>query len=333
MKFLIVGLGSMGKRRIRNLKALGIGDITGFDPRTDRRQEAEGRYGTPTFESFEAAMTAEPDALIISTPPDLHTFYALQGIRKGKHCFIEASVIDDGLAETEKLVEGSGLVVAPSCTLRFHPLVQTIKRLIETDQIGRVLGFTYHSGQYLPDWHPWERISEYYVSRRETGGCREIVPFELTWLTWILGPVSTVSCMKSRTNFLEADIDDIYQVLLRFGSGLLGHLMVDVVSRTPIRFLRLIGESGTIEWNWSETSVRMYSAQSRSWQTFSEPPGYVEPGYLHAETMYVKEMEQFLKALSGKEPYGYTIGEDRRILSLLRTAELSSEQARHLVVS
>ncbi len=48
MKFLIAGLGSMGKRRIRNLLALGERDIVGFDIRADRRQEALDRYGIRT---------------------------------------------------------------------------------------------------------------------------------------------------------------------------------------------------------------------------------------------------------------------------------------------
>ena len=44
MKFLIIGLGSMGKRRIRNLFALGFNDVIGFDTRSDRRKESELKY-------------------------------------------------------------------------------------------------------------------------------------------------------------------------------------------------------------------------------------------------------------------------------------------------
>jgi 3-hydroxyisobutyrate dehydrogenase-like beta-hydroxyacid dehydrogenase len=40
MKALVVGLGSMGKRRVLNLIALGVKEIHGFDLRADRRQEA-----------------------------------------------------------------------------------------------------------------------------------------------------------------------------------------------------------------------------------------------------------------------------------------------------
>jgi predicted dehydrogenase len=39
----------MGKRRVRNLRALQIEHIAGVDPREDRRAEAMERYGIETF--------------------------------------------------------------------------------------------------------------------------------------------------------------------------------------------------------------------------------------------------------------------------------------------
>lgn len=68
MKFLVVGLGSMGKRRVRNLQALGHAALAGFDLRADRRREAAEKYDIPVFDTFEAAVAAfKPDALVIST--------------------------------------------------------------------------------------------------------------------------------------------------------------------------------------------------------------------------------------------------------------------------
>jgi NAD(P)-dependent dehydrogenase (short-subunit alcohol dehydrogenase family) len=45
LKFLVVGLCSMGKRRVRNLQALGHAGLAGFDPREDHRREAADNYG------------------------------------------------------------------------------------------------------------------------------------------------------------------------------------------------------------------------------------------------------------------------------------------------
>ena len=53
MKILIIGLGSMGKRRIRCLQNLGISDIYGFDTRIDRVQEACEKYKINAVENYE----------------------------------------------------------------------------------------------------------------------------------------------------------------------------------------------------------------------------------------------------------------------------------------
>ena len=87
MKFLIVGLGSMGKRRIRNLQHLEAGEIVGYDLRSDRCEEAEARYGVRTFTDFEGAMALDPDVLVISTPPDLHMQYARVAVINNKHFY------------------------------------------------------------------------------------------------------------------------------------------------------------------------------------------------------------------------------------------------------
>ena len=49
MKLLVIGLGSMGKRRVRNFTALGDNEVAGFDLREDRCLEAAEKYGITTF--------------------------------------------------------------------------------------------------------------------------------------------------------------------------------------------------------------------------------------------------------------------------------------------
>ena len=77
-KFLIIGLGSMGKRRIRNLLYHGIKkeNIFGFDIRRDRNEESEKKFGIKTFKTFNNALNkSNPDVYIISTPADKHYIY------------------------------------------------------------------------------------------------------------------------------------------------------------------------------------------------------------------------------------------------------------------
>jgi predicted dehydrogenase len=211
MNAVVIGLGSMGKRRVRNLQALGVARIAGCDVRDDRRAEAAARYGIPVHDALEAALDAVGRAvLIISTPPEHHMTYAWKGFERGLSCFIEASVVDgDRILELHQRTTGTDVLMAPSCTMLYYPGPRRVKALIRDGAIGRPLNVNYQTGQYLPDWHPWEPIQDYYVSRRETGGGREIVPGPSHWPASrresaisvpILMTSITVSC-ATRTTF------------------------------------------------------------------------------------------------------------------------------------
>ncbi len=137
MKYLVIGLGSMGKRRVRNLQALGIKDVAGFDPRSDRRQEAQEKYGIPVFDNLETAIhTFGPQAFVISTPPDLHMHYAYYGFEHDISCFIEASVVDaEKIKQLGEKNSGTDIVMAPSCTMRYYPGPKKIKELVLSNTI------------------------------------------------------------------------------------------------------------------------------------------------------------------------------------------------------
>src|SRR5947208_5509475 len=156
MKILVTGLGSMGRRRVRNLLYVGGHEVAGVEPSDARRGEVESELGITAWPDFEDGLAWSPDAIVISTPPDKHSEFAVAAARAGIHFFTEASVVRDGMDELIEAVAPAEIVAAPSCTMRFHPAVRLLKERLESGTIGRPLAFTHHVGQYLPDWHPWE---------------------------------------------------------------------------------------------------------------------------------------------------------------------------------
>ncbi len=331
MKFLVIGLGSMGKRRVRNLQALGHKDLAGFDLRADRRDESATKYEIKVFDSFEKALTIfKPDALIISTDPSYHMEYALPAAEMNIHCFIEASVVDtDRILELEQRVKNTDLVMAPSCTLRYYPGPRKIKELIQSGIIGKPLNLNYLTGQYLPDWHPWEKIQDFYVSKRETGGCREIVPFELTWLNDIFGKPEPLTCVKSKVSEMDADIDDIYHCLLRYPDGMLANITVEVISRPKAtRELRILGSKGEIVFSADENCVRYISDGDKEWNVTSLSVGTIEAGYINPEEPYILEMADFVTAVENSDSNRYpnSLGDDVQVLELLYKLEKLSEK-------
>lgn len=329
MRLLIIGLGSMGKRRIRNLKRAGITDVVGFDPKPERREEATKNLGIEAVADVKDGMARNPTAVIISTPPNLHMGYAMMAAQAGKHFFTEAGTSAEGLAEVDAVARDKGIVAAASCTMRYQPSIKKMKELIAQGAIGRVMAYTHHCGQWLPDWHPDEDYRTFYVSRRETGACREIVPFELTWINWLVGDdPAQVAGMKAKVSKLDCDIDDLYQLLIRYRSGAIGHVQVDVLARAPVRGIRLVGSEGTLEWSLTDRRCKLFRAGTAEWEVFEEPAPKIEPGYseMSNEAMYDEEIAGFLAAIRGETRWGNSLTDDLATLEVLFAAEKADGQ-------
>lgn len=326
MKFLVIGLGSMGKRRVRNLRALGIEHVAGFDPRLDRRQESAEKYGIPVFDDLETAMQKfSPQAFVISTPPDLHMHYAYYAYERGISCFIEASVVDaEKIKQLSEKIRGTNIVMAPSCTMRYYPGPKKLKELVQSNAIGKILNINYQTGQYLPDWHPWEKIEEFYVSKRETGGAREIVPFELTWLNDIFGEAEALGCVKAKLTDMPADIDDIYHCLLRYSGNVIANLTVEVVSRPKAtREMRVLGSEGEIIFSADTNSIRYINTSMEEWKEYQFDTGTVESQYINPEEPYIAEMKDFVATVSAKDQtlYPNCLDDDYNVLQTLHALE------------
>lgn len=324
MKFLVVGLGSMGKRRVRCLKALGYNEIIGLDFREDRRNEAEEKYKIKTVRNIETVDLASVNVLIISVPPDKHIDYAKIAIKKKIPAFIEAGVISDHSLEISNELIGNEAFIAPSCTLKFHPIIKDIKEIITSKKYGIMTNFTFHSGQYLPDWHPWENVKNFYVSKRETGGAREIVPFELTWITDVFGFPKVIKGYYASTMDIGAEIEDSYAFVLKFEKGI-GSVIVDVAARFATRSLIINLEKAQIRWNWEESTLKVFEAINNRWIHYYQPEGKAESGYNKniIEQMYIDEIDAFIKGIEDKTKYPNTVQNDLKVLELLDKIENS----------
>ncbi len=270
MKFLVIGLGSMGKRRIRCLRELQEPHIAGYDIREDRRKESEDKFRIKTFSDLKSAIKEiSPNALIISVPPDKHHEYIKFAIKHGLPFFVEASVLDTMYKFFLKELSESSIVAAPSATLLFHPGIKIIGEIIQGGELGKLSNFILHSGQYLPDWHIYEKVKDYYVSNPDTGGGREIVPFELSWITKFVGfPKRVCGTFRKTINIDGAEkIDDTYNFVMDYGDYL-ASITVDVVSRRPIRRLLVNGDKKQLLWDWDFNIVKMFNPSKNHWEEF-----------------------------------------------------------------
>jgi predicted dehydrogenase len=335
INILVIGLGSMGKRRIRCLRALGIKDIRGYDTRADRRAEVRSLWpDVRCNDSLEATLSeCRFDAWVISVPPAMHVHYMQRAAQVRTPFFVEASVTDDGLIGVMGAVAEASIVAAPSRTLCYHPAIKEIKRIVNSSELGKISNILYHSGQYLPDWHVYESVSEYYVSEPATGGCREILPFELTWFTDIFGFPKRVAGNFRRTVTIAGaeKIDDTYNCLLDYDKHL-AVITVDVVSRYATRRLVINGSDKQLHWSWDQASVQVFDPGANAWSSREYAVAPAASGYNPniTEGMYLEETNAFLDAVRGIEMYPTTLEMDHRVLRLLYQIEASDRTSTYI---
>jgi len=324
MKFLQIGLGSMGKRRIRCLKSLGYKDMLGFDLREDRRREVEEKYGIKTIACLDEVDFKAIDFIIVSTPPDYHTPYIDLAIKKGKPVFVEASVLLSILEQLNKKARKRGVPIYPSCTMKFHPSIKEITEVVRGKKYGKVTNFSYHIGQYLPDWHPFENVKDFYVSKKETSAAREMVPFEMTWIVDVAGFPKKIVGFVGKTMDVGCDIEDTYAIAMKFPNDIYGTATVDVCARYATRTLLLNMEYGQILWRWDDNIVKIYEANTKRWINIHPPEAQgAAEGYNKniIEQMYIDELDSAIKASLNKGEFPNTLDNDIAILKLLLKVE------------
>lgn len=324
MNVAVIGLGSMGKRRIRLIKQYDENiKIIGIDLNAQRCKDAEKEYSIETCSSVgEARVFYSVEAVFISTSPLSHSKIIRECLSLGLHVFTELNLISDGYAENMALANEKGCVLFLSSTFLYRDEVGYIKNAV--DNSGEKLSYNYHIGQYLPDWHPWESYKNFFISDKRTNGCREIFAIELPWLTEVFGSIKSVSVIKSRMTKLDIDYPDNYMVLLEHENGHSGVLCVDVVSRKAVRNFELYGENLYISWNGSPTGLSSYDTKAKCdinidlYDKIDKLSGYSSN---IIENAYFNEVKCFFGTVSGTDSPRYTFAKDEMVLGIIDKLE------------
>jgi len=296
MRFLIVGLGSIGRRHLRNLLALGQRDI--LLVRTFRSTLPDDELRDfPTFSSLEEGLAHGPDAVIVSNPTALHIPVALAAARAGVHLFLEKPISHtwDGVEALYRMVKEKGLKVLVGFQFRFHPTLRQVKTWLDAGRIGRPLFLRAHWGEYLPDWHPWEDYRRSYAARADLGGgVVRTLCHPLDYARFLLGEARVAWAFTAQVSDLELqDVEDLGEIGLVFEHGAVAAVHVDYFQRPPAHRLEVIGTEGTITWDYYTGTARLLRPAAEA-EEVHLPPGW------ERNDMFLAEMRHFLDVLEGR---------------------------------
>lgn len=325
MNVLVIGLGSMGKRRIRLIHEMyPTFKIFGVDGRQDRRQEAEEQLGVECTGTVAEGRKYGIDTAFVCTSPLSHSSIITECLQNRWNVFTEINLVPDGYENNIKLAGENGCSLFMSSTFLYREEIRYIRSRVNREQR---YNYVYHIGQYLPDWHPWEDYTEFFIGDKRTNGCREIMAIELPWLIQTFGKVIRSHVLADRMTGLNIDYKDNYIIQLEHENGNKGVLVADVVSPAAVRKLEIYSEHRYIQWEGTPDSLCEYNAETdRLEQVVLQEVQEHRDGYraFVVENAYKNEIKAFMESImDGRQPeYGF--GQDLETLKLIDTLEEES---------
>jgi len=324
MKFLVVGSGSMGKRRIRLLSE-NYSDITlvCVDLNSDRCTEIKEMFNIKTYTNIDEAIDIEkPDAALICTSPIHHSKIILNCLKKNLSIFTEINLISDDYDEIIKTAKDKNLKLFLSSTFLYR---NEIKYIINEVCNSGKLAYTYHVGQYLPNWHPWESYKEFFVADKRTNGCREIMAIELPWLVKAFGDIKNVQVIKNNITNLKLGYYDNYMIMLQHENGNVGSFNVDIASRSATRSLEVYNEEIHIKWEGTPETLYDYNLDNKelekiiTYELIKRNNQYVSN---IIENAYLSEITTFINYINGEENnIMHTFEDDYKIIKVIDLIE------------
>lgn len=227
---LVIGYGSIGARHARLLAELGV-DVACVTRNAD--------CPFPRHESIADALAASrPEVVVIANPTADHAAAIAALARAGfaGHVLVEKP-LTGGAPEP---IDPGAMTVFVAYNLRFHPLVQELKRRLDG---AKLLTASFHAGQYLPDWRPRTDYRKgYSASLAGGGGVLRDLSHELDLACWFCGPWMRVAAIVGRVSALDIETDDAATLLLEARACPAVTVSVNYLERAPRRLIALNGE-------------------------------------------------------------------------------------------
>jgi len=281
LKAALIGTGFMGKVHSENLRRLGTVEIVALAGSNSERALQFGKsigVNRTTGDYKELLEDPTIDAVHVLTPNALHYAICRAALEAGKHVLCEKpfTVSLEQARELVDLAAKTGLANCIQHNLRYYPVVQQIRRMIEAGDLGEILIV---QGTYSQDWLLYDTDWNWRADAKENGALRAMGDIGSHWMDMIQHvtglpitelcadlatfhhtrrrPKGSVETFAGKTpqpgdyETVPIDTDDFGSVLLRMGDRARGAFTVSQMSAgRKNRFtIDIYGTRAGVSWN------------------------------------------------------------------------------------
>ena len=318
---LVIGTGSAGKRHGSHLASLGC-EISYMDPRQDRLDEvSDASYVKGTYTSLDTAFDKinNLDGVVVASPPVFHVDQAIKALDEGLPVLLEKPVSpnEKSARRLQAAVASSNTPLLLGYTWRWWQPLGQVKELLDQNEIGNLRSVQFVMSAHLADWHPWESYREFFMASKELGGGALLD--ESHWIDlmlWLLGTPKSVYASIDKISDLDIDTDDNVDLVIHYEDGLVVTMHLDLYGRPHQKYIRFIGEDGTIFWTADPNRVMVSHDMEGNWK---------EPSYeCERNDMFLAAAKEFVSILEGEPEKTCHIGDGLKVLAFIEAARESN---------
>jgi predicted dehydrogenase len=238
LRFGLVGYGFGGRYFHAPLISGAAGcTLAGVVTRSEARRAevAADHPGVPVFDSLDALVAAGVDAVTVCTPAATHTAVTDAALRHGRPVVCDKPFALDAEAarRTVELAEGLDVPLSVYQNRRWDSDLLTVRRVLDSGELGDVLRFESAFERWAPDPAPPESGS---------GLLRDFGSHLVDQALHLFGPADQV---WAETHEVGPELEDDVRIVLRHRGGMRSHLSGGWRQGAPAPRFRVTGTAGS----------------------------------------------------------------------------------------
>jgi len=239
-RILVCGAGSVGRRHVANLLALGA-EPSVWRERADAAAALQAELGVPVHADLDHALARPLDGVVVATATDRHLRPALAALERGLALFLEKPVSHSADGVAALAASARGRVAEVGCQLRAHPSLRALAGALVAGADGPVLSFRAVVGQRLDAWRPGADYRRGYSADAARGGGALLdLIHELDLVHWLAGPAAEVAASLDRLSDQDLACEDLATLIVRTRAGAVGTVQMDMLSPAYRRDLEVV---------------------------------------------------------------------------------------------
>ncbi|MEJ5310624.1 MAG: Gfo/Idh/MocA family oxidoreductase [Anaerolineae bacterium] len=344
LRFGLIGLGEIAYSSTGHVlrKTANAEMIVGMDPLADIAASYAATFGIPCSTNLDDVLNhPDVDAVIISTPHNLHVPLGIQAARAGKHVIVEkpmATTLEDADALIAACKEAGVLCSSKEGSVRYQPATAKAKELIEQGAIGELMatqvsGASNKPPSYWTGGYTGRVQTTWRKSKLESGGGVLMMNYiyDFYRLRYITGQEIVRVFAEFGTYRTPVEVEDFITLTLRYANGALGTWMASSCAPgaskagargTKASDNRIFGTAGQIVFD--NNALLVYTDNDVEGLT---PGEWTQLSFPQQSDNYAYQVyfEQFAEAVfAGREP-DIPCEEGRKTLEVLLAAYRSGE--------